>query len=425
MVSETEILSKIPKLPGIYIFKDIANNIIYIGKAKNLKHRVRSYFSKQHTDWKVDGLIKECSFIEHILTKNETEALLLEAQMIKEYKPKYNVLLKSGNPFLYILITKEQLPKIKLIRIKKEAGKYFGPFLQKNKVRSTFDYLIHTFKLELCKTEIENGCLDYHTGKCAGNCKKDFDKSAYLFRLELAQKALEDNHQEFADNIKIKIKEHNKVFEFEKSRNLTRYLENIEDIFDMIQTNFYPNKYNKDIAEALVNKAETLQITAESLVELQKVLNLNTTPKTIDCFDISHFQSSYIVGSCIRFTNGVPDKKSFRRFKIKTLIEQNDYAALQEILQRRYRNLSDLPDIVMIDGGKGQLNAAIEVLPNEQNIISLAKREEMLFSRANLTGIRLDLHIQYSKLLIALRDYAHSFAIRYHRLLRTKNSNRN
>lgn len=161
----------------------------------------------------------------------------------------------------------------------------------------------------------------------------------------------------------------------------------------------------------------------QAFEELKVLLALKTVPKTIDCFDISHFQSSYLVGSCIRFTHGVPDKSKFRRFRIKTLSEQNDYAALQEIVQRRYRDAKELPDIVMIDGGKGQLNAVKDLYPTTA-FISLAKKEEILFTSNYPQGIHLDPLSNAGQILMYLRDYAHHFAVSYHKVLRSKNLTR-
>ncbi|MCL4360879.1 GIY-YIG nuclease family protein [Candidatus Dependentiae bacterium] len=417
-IQDIKIKESLPNLPGIYIFKDTTNTIIYVGKAKSLKKRIASYFSKQNQDWKVKDLIAEYSSLEHILTKNETEALLLEAQLIKEYKPKFNVLLKNGNPFLYILITNTEVPEFKLVRIKGEKGTYFGPFLHKGSARSTYDYLVRTFKLRMCKTEIESGCLDFHMGNCAGNCTKIFNSEDYKIRVQLAQQAIDGNHKEFKNTILNKIKEHNQNFEFEKSRHLNKYLDDVEIIFETIKTGFSEKKYRTAIAIVTSDRAEIPAITDEGLLELQKVLKLDKTPITIDCFDISHFQSSYMTGSCIRFTNGRPDKNKFRRFKIKTLTEQNDYAALQEIVSRRYR-LGDLPDVILIDGGKGQLNSVCSVLP-QAKIISLAKREEQVFIPGESASLQLKVQEPLGKLLISLRDYAHHFAIKYHRLLRSK-----
>lgn len=411
--------NKFPKLPGVYIFKNVDNLIIYIGKAKDLHKRVSSYFKKDHTDWKILELVKEQTSIEHIITKNEIEALLLEAQLILKFKPKYNVLLKSGDPFFYILVTNAQVPKLKLVRTKKEQGSYFGPFLQRQKARKVYEYLLRKFRLRLCNNIIENGCLDYHLDNCAGSCTPNFDLQAYINRVNLARAVLNGNYEQATELIKAQIKQHNEQLEFEKSKNLAEYLENLTDIFEVLKTGYSQSKYKQKITAATLNYK--IEQPLRALEELQILLNLNEKPRIIDCFDISHFQSSYIVGSCVRFTMGIPEKNKFRRFRIKSLIEQNDYAALQEIVSRRYRERNDLPDIILIDGGKGQLSAINQLeLVAHVPCISLAKKEETLFTKNIPLGLKLDIRNPMDQLLISIRDYAHHFAISYHKLLRNK-----
>ena len=408
-------VTKLPKLPGIYVFKNIDQTIIYIGKAKSLRHRVYSYFHNQD-DWKVLELIKEHTSIEYILTKNEIEALLLEAQLIRTYKPKYNVLMKNNNPFVYLVITQEGLPQLKLVRQKKEKGVYFGPFIYKKKVRSVYEYLMRTLRLRLCPKNIEGGCLDYHLGRCAGNCLVSFSPEDYQIRMNLAQRLLEGNYAACEQLLMEQINEHNRNLAFEKSKYLSECLRDLKVIFQTLQTGFSEKKYIKEVSG--LSLSYNLEKPIKALEALQELLQVPTI-KTIDCFDISHFQSSALVGSCIRFTHGIPDKQHFRRFKIKSRQEQHDYACLQEIVSRRYRNTADLPDIILIDGGKGQLNAIKELFPHIP-CISLAKREERLFTSLHPQGIPLDPQTPHGSLLIQIRDYAHHFAISYHRILRSK-----
>jgi excinuclease ABC subunit C len=405
----------LPLLPGIYIFKDTHNNVIYIGKAKILRERVASYFTNT-SDWKVDALLKEAKNLEHVVTKSELEALLLEAQLIQEHKPKFNVLLKNGNPFLYLLITNDTLPELKIVRTQKEKGEYFGPFIHKSQARSAYLFLVQTFQLFRCNKKITNGCLDYHIGRCIGTCMSESKNTDYMFRLELVRNLLHDNYSEFLKTIQKQIESYNKIFEFEKARNLQSYKENIDTIFSTLKAKFSAEKYLHTITTAL-SSTHLPSDYEEAAYELQNLLQLPSIPQTIDCFDISHFQSQNIVGSCIRYLHGKPDKKNFRRFKVKTLESQNDYAALQEIVSRRYRNPADLPDLILIDGGKGQRNAVKELLP-EGRCISLAKREETLFTDNHPEGIILDIKTPIGKLIIALRDYAHHFCITYNRSLR-------
>ncbi len=414
-----ETVKALPRLSGIYVFKDKNGGIIYIGKAKNLRQRVSSYFNRQTEDWKVLELVKEHATIEHILTKNELEALLLEAQLIKTYKPKYNVLLKSGNPFVYITITEEELPQLKIVRTKKGKGSFFGPFLYKQKARSVHEFLVRTLRLRVCTARIEQGCLEYHMNRCAGNCLSSFNKEEYLTRLTVARCLLEGNHQACEAFLKEQIHKHNQAMEFEISKNLSRYLYDLEAIFATLKTRFTETKYAKDISVMTTHIAYKTERPQEALRELQELLGMDEPAVSIDCFDISHFQSSSLVGSSIRFTHGIPDKQKFRRFKITSLVEQNDYAALQEIVQRRYRDPQDLPTIILIDGGKGQLSAVRDLFPHVP-CLSLAKKEELLYTPLHPEGIHLSLHTALGQLLIALRDYAHHFAISYHKTLRSK-----
>lgn len=410
---------ELPKLTGVYIFKNSMGEILYIGKAKNLHSRVNSYFKKYVTDWKIKQLIDEYADIEHILTKTEHESLLLEAQLIQQHKPPFNILLKEGQPFLFVLfVKKDKIHTIKLVRNKKEKGMYIGPFLQKIPIRKAYAFLIKTFRLNLCNKKLEHGCLDYHIGNCAGNCKEQFDINDYNFRVQLAYDALKNNQRDFINNIKEQMGVYSHQLQFEKAQQLNEYLHNVDLIFAAINTHFSENKFETDI---FVVSTPTPYVEQNSTInhELQHFLNYKTPIQTIDCFDISHFQSSHIVGSCVRFTNGKPDKNMFRRFKIKTLQEQNDYAALQEIVTRRYKTKDEYPDLIVIDGGKGQLSAVQQVLP-EAHIVSLAKREEILYGKQFPQGIHLDIKTSVGRLIIALRDYAHHFAISYHRLKKKK-----
>lgn len=413
-------LDFLPLLPGVYLFKDATNAIIYVGKAKLLKKRVSSYFKNQDKDWKIHSLIEEYASIDHIVTQTEMEALLLEAQLIQEHQPKFNVLLKSGQPFVYIHFSNDEIPVIEVVRSKKKkGGTYFGPFVQKMQVRAAYNYLLKTFRLNLCNQKIPTGCLRYHIGNCAGNCLDTFDKEQYLFRMTLAQQALAGRYKQSLAAINKRIEEYSSAFEFEKARQLVYYAQNLETIFATLKTKFTPKKYETDVFVATTPIAHQKEYNIAFSDQLQTLLGLPQRPITIDCFDISHFQSQSIVGSCIRFVHGVPDKNNFRRFRIKTLVEQNDYAALQEIVTRRYKNSNAIPDVVLIDGGKGQLSAVQKILPNAF-IISLAKREERLFTPLHPEGVTLDIQTEIGRVLIALRDYAHHFAISYHRTKRAQ-----
>jgi len=417
-VKTIEDLAELSGLPGVYIFKDCTKSVIYVGKAKDLKKRVSSYFKTQEPDSKIQYLIKEHASIDYIQTKNETEALLLEAQLIRQFQPKYNTLLKSGSPFLYFEITNDTIPKLNLVyQQTNKKSIYYGPFLYKAKTRHVFEFLMRKFKLKICKLKIKHGCLDYHLSKCAGACLESFDLDDYMIRIELVKKLLTGNYEDSRKFLLEQIKNYNQKLEFEKSKNINEYMENLESIFNTLDLDYSEEEVVK-LAKKTKESDQAI-VFVKGLDELKILLNLPIAPKSIDCFDISHFQGRWIVGSCIRFTNGVPDKKNFRKFKIKTLKDQNDYAALLEIVTRRYRDPENLPDIVLIDGGKGQLNAVKDCYPQTQ-FISIAKREETLFSSTLSQGIILDPQTNMGSLIIALRDYAHHFAISYHKTFRGK-----
>lgn len=414
-------LKNIPKLPGVYIFKNKLENIIYIGKAKCLYKRICSYFKEQSNNVKIYELVKEHSSIEYIITETENEALLLEAQLIQKFKPKYNTLLKSGTPFAYLQIINNKLT-LSNQKSRKNSDTVFGPFLFKSKIKSVYNYLTKTFKLKLCNKKIDNGCLDFHLGICAGSCKPNFDFKLYKVRLDIV-KGLLNNNLEACKNLLInQIKEYNRDFEFEKAKLLSNYLKNFDFICETLSSKFSEDKYKEQIIFKTSSKDQLNSILI-AITELKNILKMSKLPASIDCFDISHFQSQYIVGSCIRFTYGIPDKNNFRRFKIKSLTYQNDYAALQEIVKRRYRDKNNLPDLILIDGGKGQLNA-IKDLVYSTKCISIAKKEETLFFNIDDSGdfdLKLDLKTESAKLIISLRDYAHHFAVSYHKKLRHDN----
>lgn len=410
----------LPALPGVYLFKDAQGAVLYVGKAKSLATRIRSYFSTSDNN-KLADLLREHTTIDHIVTHSEDDALLLEEYLIKRYQPPYNVLLKTGHPFLYLVITNDDLPNLLIVRKKELSGRYFGPFTDKKAVRRTHDYLIKQFQLYRCNMKLPHGCLKYHLGICAGTCTDTFNADAYRLRMKLAEQALAGESEKFQETLDQALADATTGLRFEEARQLHDYLKSIDKIFSTIQRAFSPNTYHHAIAhqEAAAHLPHAHDTFPEAQAALQALLGIRETISTIDCFDVSHMQGRYHVGSCIRFTNGIPDRAKFRRFALKTLQQQDDYAALREIITRRYRTPHDLPDLILIDGGKGQLSTSRAVMP-EARIVSLAKREERLFTEQHPEGVLLDVGTPLGKLLIAMRDYAHHFAISYHTLLKTK-----
>lgn len=420
-----------PTSAGVYFFKNSHNAILYIGKAKNLKNRLTSYFS--NSDFKVIELLQQAVDIEFITTNNEIEALFLEAQLIKQHQPAFNRLLKAGNPYTYIFFSQDtsKLPIISIVRYKKKKGDYFGPFLTKKDALFVVEYLKKSLQLTICNKKIETGCLQYHINICAGSCKINFDVEFYEFRLNLAKQILDNQYQQAIDKLYQEIEVNNKNLNFERSAHLVKYLQSLQVIIETLQTlqttkltnlpSYVASLHEPNNKKNINNHTSNIDL----LSALKKRLGLKKIPYTIDCFDISHMQSQSIVGSCVRFLNGKPDKKKFRHFTIKSLIEQNDYAALCEIVSRRYKKIEDFPDLIMIDGGRGQLNAT-QHLAGPAEIISLAKTTTDLPGvRQSQTGtiffsdqektIELNIHTETDRLLLQIRDYAHHFAISYHR----------
>ncbi|MFA5998465.1 MAG: GIY-YIG nuclease family protein [Candidatus Babeliales bacterium] len=395
---------KLTEKSGVYLFKNKDQEIIYIGKAKNIADRIASYFN-QPDDFKTSLLLHEATTLETIPTSSEIEALYLEAELIKKYQPKFNKLLKEGNPFIYLFFSQEKIPTLSIVRTKDKKGVYVGPFLTKKSAHGVYSFLTKTLQLKLCTKKIEHGCLQYHIGVCAGFCTKEFDVEFYKFRLMLAQQLLTNDSNLALKAIDKEIKQASKNLQFERARHLLEYKQNFEQIAQTLQTlQSMPSKQN----------APDNQKNLAILMALQKRLHLKHVPYVIDCFDISHMQSLAIVGSCIRYVHGLPEPKSFRRFQVKTIIEQDDYAALAEIVQRRYKSGLEYPNLIVVDGGKGQISAVKPYIGTAE-LVGLAKKEETIISADFKHFIKLDPHKSEDLLLLQIRDKTHQFAISYHR----------
>ncbi len=396
------------KSQGVYLFKDVQGTILYIGKAKNIALRVGSYF-RNATDPKIQALLALATTLDTIPTTTEQEALYLETQLIQLYQPKFNVLAKAGNPYLYILFSYEKKPGLSITRTKKEQGIYIGPFLSKTAATKVYQFLLKTFQLKLCSSKIAQGCLAYHIGTCAGSCTPTFDLHFYTTRLKLAQYSLQQQPEKMLKLLDKKIQEASDALLFEQAQQLTEYKQNFATIADTIkQLSVMPSK----------QQTPSFEKNLSLLAALKKRLGLKHIPYVIDCFDISHLQGSAIVGSCIRYVHGLPEKKSFRHFAIKTLSDQNDYAALQEIVKRRYKNRLELPNLVIVDGGKGQINA-VKPYVHHAPLIGITKEPDTIISSDFARIIPLDQHRPEDLLVIQMRDYAHHFAITYHRKKRS------
>jgi len=331
-------IETIPSLPGVYLFKSKDGEVLYVGKAKDLRRRVNSYFQSAQADQaKIQHIRVHCSSIGYVVTKSEIDALLLEADLIRKYRPHCNVLLKDGDPFIYLaFVMRDGVSRFQVVRVKKRDGIYFGPFVCRRDARAVHDFLVRTFMLFTCGKKIENGCLDYHLGRCAGSCKSDFDKAAYEQRVRMAQAVLAGNHKAFLADIDAQIKGHSQRMEFEQAQRLHLLGQRFAQIFEVIETKFSEVKYAPEVFRTVAPQLVRACDYEQASMQLQELLVLEQIPVKIDCFDVSHFQSNCIVGSCVRFTRGEPDHTAVRRFRIKTIVRQDDYAALRELVRRRY-----------------------------------------------------------------------------------------
>lgn len=514
-------LEKIPTNPGCYFYKDFSGKTIYIGKAKNLKKRVSSYFKKTDFDSKTQVLVENISSIDYIVTKNELEALLLENNLIKKHKPKYNIIFKDSKEYTYITLTKEKFPRFVILREKpKEDQKSFGPFISAEKRDDVLKYINKYFRLRTCKKLPRTACIRYHIGQCTAPCIKNISEKEYLSivenvigilkgKTEKVIKVLEkkmtsfskDNNFESAlilrDQIsaikflslkqnveKLKVFNqdlinyiiHNQkayfvLFNISKGILINKrefVLDILEEdtILDDFILKIYVDRKNipkevivpKEVSSFVIDffkkkkininfifpkigdKKELLDFAHKNieikffennlaLKELKTLLNLKEIPKVIECFDISHTSGKDTVGSMVQFLNGRENKKEYRRFKIKSFQGNNDYLGIYEVVKRRYTRIlkegKDLPDLIVIDGGKGQLAFAKKAIDSlnlykKIDLISLAKRDEEIFKEDNLIPIKLSKNSKALKLLQRLRDEAHRFAITYNKLLRKK-----
>lgn len=400
---------QIPKKPGVYIFKNDDHEIIYIGKAKSLFARITSYFNNPEDD-KVSMIFGEATDLETIPVNSEIEALYLEAELIKKYQPKFNVLLKEGNPFIFIYFSNTKLPTLSVVRTKTKQGTYVGPFLTKKAAQGVYNFLMKTFQLKICKKKMPNGCLEYHIGICSGSCIVDFDPSYYIARFKLAKYLATKDPRAAIAHIDEEIKKASKSMLFERAQQLSEYKKNFEHFaYTLDKLASMPSKQKK----------ASTQKNISLLLALQKRLHLQHIPYVIDCFDISHIQGLAIVGSCIRYVNAEPEPTAFRHFQIKSLQSQNDYAALIEIVQRRYKTKTNYPNLIIVDGGKGQISS-IKPFIGPAELVGLAKREETIISADFKKEIILSKENAEDLLILQIRDKTHNFAVSYHRKKRSE-----
>lgn len=533
-----EKILNLPDSPGVYMYLDKNGTVIYVGKAKRLKRRVSSYFNRHHDITRTNLLVRNIVDMRFIVVATEEDALHLENAMIKEYQPRYNVLLKDDKSYPWIVVTKELYPRVFMTREKGLNARYFGPYSNQHSAKVVLDLIRETYPLRSCRHALDEKsiargkyslCLDYHIGKCAGPCRglinpEDYGK--YISRVKQILNGetleLENNLQEemqlLAENWKFEEAQAVKE-KYEAVRNynaksvigeakeedvdMFAYIENEdravvnfmhlhkgaviqsvnleyrrhkneitqEEILSMAISEVQ-SRFDRDFREVIVpflpdvefegvsfvipkkgNKRKVLDVgmknaqqymkdlekAAEKLnpersveklmAQMKSDFRLNVEPRHIECFDNSNIQGTNPVASCVVFRNGKPSKRDYRHFNIKTVVGANDFASMKEILHRRYTRMmaegESLPQLVVVDGGKGQLSAAVEAfdemgIRGEVALVGIAKRLEEIYFPGDSLPLYIDKKSPSLRVVQALRDEAHRFGITHHRNRRSK-----
>lgn len=544
-----EQIKLVPTQPGCYLYYDKKGTIIYVGKAKNLKRRVYSYFHKQHESPKTNILVSQIEKLEYIITDSEVEALILESHLIKQHKPKYNILLKDDKKYPYFLITDEDFPRIQVVRKKNlnpDKGRFYGPYTDVGAMYATLDFLKRLFPLKQCKTPkfTNRPCLYYHIGKCLAPCQGKVTPEEYQKLIQQVELFLSGKQSELLKQIQVQMQKYAEAEQFEKAakmrdsyldlqktlerqkivyentklnediiavlyedgilaivimmiregrlidkKDFTYFVDNVDktEYFETFFRDYYTNLklefpdriISKDLEEVgekelyqdwlkvLSGKKVTISYgkgkykelyelalkNATNLLENAKLkkmaqirddfnevgsylaekLHLTNFPNRIECYDISHIQGTNTVASMVVFQNGLPKKTAYRKFKVKsTEGKPDDFLSMKEVLSRRLSRLGEpkweKPDLIIIDGGKGQLSSVMQIVEDMGikvgkggiDFVSLAKREEEVFLPHQSESILLPRDSNALYLVQRIRDEAHRFAITFHRDLRSK-----
>jgi excinuclease ABC subunit C len=533
-------IKSLPENPGIYQYLNVQGKIIYVGKAKNLKKRVSSYFTKNHDNTKTNILVKQIHDIRFVVVSSEFDALILENNLIKEYQPKYNIQLKDDKTFPWICIKNEPFPRIfSTRRIIKDGSSYFGPYPDAKVMYMLLKLIRDLFPLRTCNLDLKsskisakkfNVCLEYHIGNCLGPCASQQSEEEYAEQIDQIKNLLKGNYNSVKSMLKNNMQHAATNFEFEKAQQFKEKLLALEgyqskstiissgiesvDVFSCVieheiayfnylviqngaiihayssEVNCYHEENLNDVTEKILpslrelysskakeiiveqqpsfeneqyrffvpqrgDKKHLLELSLkniffyrqekrkreflktpekhfeEILEQVQKDLKLSKLPIHIECFDNSNFQGTNAVSACVVFKYGKASKADYRHFNVKTVEGPDDFATMKEVVFRRYYRLisenQPLPQLIVIDGGKGQLGAALEVLDQlslrgEVAIVGLAKRIEEVFFPGDSKAIILDRRSETLKLLQQMRDEAHRFGITHHRNRRSKSS---
>jgi len=508
--------SDIPTDPGVYLYRDETGEILYIGKAKSLRSRVKSYFSSSDQPAKTRQLVSRIRNIDWIVVNNEVEALLLENKLVKQHWPKYNVNLKDAKTFAYISLTREDFPRVLTSRKVARKLESFGPYTDGFTRKDLQRLVVRVFKLRTCKTLPKRACLNYHIHLCSAPCIGKATAEQYVEQVQKARSFLNGNYQQTIEQLKNQMQSASQAQQYETALELRNQILSIRlvtehqivdherrfdqdvlvfrqvgekmlavqmsmrkgvllgkkefsvDVQPMIEQEFLKAYYttNQIPREILLNKPcwqgaeeknaleeflsakrcapvsltiprradklglvqlaeKNLESTLDvdsALVDLQNILNLPVLPRLIECFDISNLGTEHVVSGMVSFKDAKPDKKNYRKFKIKTFKGQDDFAAVNEVVSRRYKRLIEektpLPDLVMIDGGPGQVSAAkaaLQTLGLQIPLIGLAKEHEEIYLPDESAPINFNKNSKMILLLRKIRDATHDFSLGYNR----------
>jgi excinuclease ABC subunit C len=417
-----------PTKPGVYLFKDAQGRVIYIGKAKNLRARASSYFHKAaEGDKRIRDWIGEVADADCLEADSEVDALLMEARLIKDIQPRHNADLKDDKSFPYLQITTgEDFPRVNFTRMPKDRGvKLYGPFPRAKGLRGAIQVLQKVFKFRTCSLDIEEDdprwrwfrpCLLASIDQCTAPCNFRIDRETYRKDIHRLRLFLDGKKDQVYKEIEDEMKEASQALQFEKAARLRDELKSLQtlNLRGDLSKHAQPEVFYVDPRKGLKG--------------LQKVLGMESTPRTIHGVDIAHLGGTETVGSLVTFIDGLPFKPGYRRYKIKSVAGVDDFASIREVVSRRIQGLQErdepFPDIFMIDGGKGQLNAALAAFEalgvTPPTLISLAKREEEIYVPGRSDPIVLSRRSFALRLLQYVRDEAHRFAQHYHHMLRKK-----
>ena len=419
-----KLLKSLPETAGVYFMKDAKGRALYIGKAKNLRTRVSTYFHDSYGDPRIRAMVSKIADVEFLQAPSEVDALLMEARLIKDIQPRYNDRLKDDKSFTMLAVTQhDDFPKVWIVRETDDLdAEQFGPFAQAGELRDAVRVLQKIFKFATCTLEMWERdtkrrhfrpCLLHAIRRCTAPCADRISRERYRADIESLRKFLRGGRDEVIGELKAKMKEASKRLDFERAAELRDQVRALETL---------AKKEELDYIEGDITPIDP----REGLDALASVLKLPAPPRTIEGVDIAHVSGSESVGSLVSFVDGIPFKSGYRRYRIKTVEGIDDTAMIGEVVRRRFRRLEEeariFPDVLLIDGGVGQLNSARAALAGlgvePPIVLSLAKEEETLFREGRKVPV--DRASPALRLLMYVRDEAHRFAQHYHHLLRRK-----